>query len=213
MSRLVVIAPHLDDAVLSVGEAISLASEPIILTVFAGVPPPSVVTPYDTACGFDRSVDAMRTRHREHEEACAMLGADGLQLTYLDQQYGPRATTDVELVNGLVRCLGTLRPDTVLIPLGVGHPDHELLGNLCLSVVARCPEIAEVLVYEDLPYRVTYPGRAVGLVTERELTDLVCLASSDSLKPKLAAIAAYSSQMSDEIERCAQVPERLWRWR
>ena len=48
----VVLSPHLDDAVLSVGRFLAASPGTVVITVFAGIPGGLGLTRYDRSCGF-----------------------------------------------------------------------------------------------------------------------------------------------------------------
>lgn len=221
---MVVVAAHLDDAVLSVGEAIATHPEVTVITVFCGRPAHgTALTDYDRSCGFADSADAMVTRRAEHEVAMRLLGAGAIELTLLDHQYRDRPLDDGEralLFHKLVGAIKVVDPAIVLVPMGLTHPDHLELGAVCRHVIASmAPDaVVEVGVYEDLPYRVLDPEEAVDRLTDLEVTLGALpvpwpLSSTGALATKLEAIACYQSQLSEDIGRCARVPERIWRYR
>src|SRR5690242_11145568 len=83
----VVISPHLDDAVLSLGAALSWAARHgarvTVLTVLAGRPDSS--TPageWDAGSGFGTEGEAATARREEDERACEVLGATPVWLPY-----------------------------------------------------------------------------------------------------------------------------------
>ncbi|SDE36381.1 PIG-L deacetylase family protein [Paraburkholderia lycopersici] len=99
--RLIVVSPHLDDAVLGCAGLIARCPGSIVCTVFAGEPPAPMHTQRDEASGFADAQEAVRARKREDERALAMCGATPLWLDFLDGQYG--ATPDVKDVAHLGR--------------------------------------------------------------------------------------------------------------
>ena len=86
---LLVFSPHLDDAVLSLGNLITAHPGSTVVTVLAGMPQDeTLVTEWDMSCGFAGAGETMRARWAEDEAAVAALGASAIHLEFLDRQYG-----------------------------------------------------------------------------------------------------------------------------
>jgi LmbE family N-acetylglucosaminyl deacetylase len=157
--RLVVISPHLDDAVLGCGQLIAANPGALVITVFAGTPQnASMLTEWDAACGFENAHEAMVARRGEDSAALALLEAEPYWLDCLDSQY--RRENDIPDVAAL---LSRALPDKsiVAIPLGLFHSDHNLAHLAALDVFMRdCRR--KWLAYEEPMYR-----RIPGLVANR----------------------------------------------
>ena len=90
---ILIISPHLDDAVLSCGGLLSLANargfDACVLTVFAGEPDPGDVGPLASwihqLCG--QGEDAVSARRVEDLAAGSLLGFDSIHLDFLDCAY------------------------------------------------------------------------------------------------------------------------------
>lgn len=199
---LVVVSPHLDDAVFSCGTLIAATAlrQPVtILTVCAGVPRPAVqlvggeslgyVTQLDMAAGFESSVDAMEVRREEDKAAADLLGAQVIHLDVLDGQYDrpddPSRMTRISVALGLElrRYQAEAAQDvTVLSPVGIRHADHIAVAAVCASWAT--------LRYEELPYRELWPEeRPDGLGAP--------LLMLPSCPVKEQAILCYRSQLGD----------------
>src|SRR5215471_4676130 len=95
--RHIFLAPHLDDVVFSCGGAlgvqVSTGLHPLVITVFAGVPSPSIeLSPFAAKIhrdmGFRQNAQiAVTTRRNEDARALDYLKADYLWLDYLDAIY------------------------------------------------------------------------------------------------------------------------------
>ncbi len=88
--RVVVVSPHLDDAVLSLGATIASAAragvEVRVLTVFAGDPGARTApSAHERACGFATAGEAARRRRVEDREAIGLLGATPHWLAFADR--------------------------------------------------------------------------------------------------------------------------------
>ena len=127
-----VVSPHLDDAVLSLGAAISRAARRgariTILTVLAGDPDSAAPAGgWDRRSGFRTAGEAARARRAEDAAACAHLGAAPIWLPYSDDQY-ERGGSDDEIRAAVVEAVGSSRPLLPGAPLG--HQDHRWLHQL-----------------------------------------------------------------------------------
>jgi LmbE family N-acetylglucosaminyl deacetylase len=216
---LLVISPHLDDAVLSCGQALAACPGSTVLTVFAGVPRAAQQsTDWDRRCGFASAAEAMACRRGEDERALGVLGALPLWLDFCDAQYGqpPAARTLHQQIRATVR---RLRPQRVLYPLGLFHDDHLLCHAACRDALSPrgLPRI-EALAYEDVPYR-TVPGllqaRLAELAGQRLRATPASMppASHRAALAKARALRAYASQLGAlGTERLADArePERCW---
>ncbi|HYY03860.1 MAG TPA: PIG-L family deacetylase [Gaiellaceae bacterium] len=145
-SRIVVVSPHLDDAVLSLGATIAAATragqDVSVLTVFAGEPD-SAAEPssWDVRAGFRSAGEAGRARRAEDAAACATLGARAVCLE------GVRTLSRAELGRRLRPELA--QADLVLIPgYPCTHADHELVSALVLEDGVP----GELALYVEQPY-------------------------------------------------------------
>lgn len=201
-ARLLVISPHLDDAVLSCGLLLSANPSAIVCTVFTAPPRENMSTEWDGKSGFKDAFEAMQARKREDAAALEMLGAEPLHLPFCDAQYGQTPLLD-ELAEALRHTVRAHRPDKVIVPLGLFHSDHTLVSNACLQLVAQMRDTA-FHAYEDVPYRrmdQTVPQRIEELTKRGYLlspvTDLPATVSQSVSheQMKREAIAAYTSQL------------------
>ncbi|MGR8025347.1 PIG-L family deacetylase, partial [Burkholderia cenocepacia] len=93
-TRWLVVSPHLDDAVFSFGQLLAQAPGSIVVTVFAGMPPPVMpAPPWDRRAGFLQPDEAMRARRDEGRRAPALLDAHPVSLDLLDAPYGIPSTS------------------------------------------------------------------------------------------------------------------------
>ncbi len=151
--RVVVVSPHLDDAVLSLGATVAGAvrdgADVRVLTVFAGDPEAdTVASAHDRACGFATAGEAARRRRIEDREALGVVGGTPVWLPFPDT--GERGAGDDRAIAEAVAREAAVA-DTVLIP---GHPlTHDvhrrltglLLGGDALSGVRAA-------LYIEQPY-------------------------------------------------------------
>jgi len=116
--RLVVISPHLDDAILSLGATIAHAVESgakvEILTVFAYEPGSAAPTDdWDRKSGFATEGEASQQRRIEDRAACSILGVAPRWFDFSASPYRRRASM-AEVVATVVAA--TAGVDTILIP-------------------------------------------------------------------------------------------------
>jgi LmbE family N-acetylglucosaminyl deacetylase len=211
LTPVLVVSPHLDDAVLSAGQFLAGTPGAVVVTMLAGFPHPPVTTPWDTSSGFATSREAVETRRAEDEAALALLKATAVHLDFLDGQYAPADSS--ALTDALLEQVQFHQPEFVLGPLGVHHHDHERVRDAVLAANLDVP----LWLYEDLPYRVIRPeDAAAALETIRRRGHTLQLGSPDtgSVATKTAALRCYRSQMQlsffDDIHTVL-VPERFWR--
>lgn len=149
--RVAILSPHLDDAVYSLGAAVSESvesgSDVSVITVFAGDPDSTrPASPWDRRFGFQSSGEAARVRREEDGRACALLGASPVWLPFEDEYGCP--TDDGELRSSIEHAVS--RADTILVPgFPLDHIDHLRLARVALS---RPFGSARVRLYAEQPY-------------------------------------------------------------
>jgi LmbE family N-acetylglucosaminyl deacetylase len=158
--NVVVLSPHLDDAVFSLGATISglsrCGARVTVLTAFGGDPSSRVAAgDWDQRTGFETAGEAAAARRGEDRRACALLGATPVWHPFVDVQYED-GTSDGDLlaVVGLV----ARDADTLLVPgFPLTHPDHARITPL---VVANPDFAGKIALYAELPYAL-WSGPAV----------------------------------------------------
>ncbi|MFN2471267.1 MAG: PIG-L deacetylase family protein [Gaiellaceae bacterium] len=150
--RVVVLSPHLDDAVFSLGAAIASAtvrgSAVTVLTVFAGDPDSEQPAGYwDARAGFRTAGEAARARRREDAHAVRLLGGSAEWLAFGDSQY--RTPGDDARAREAVA--ERLRDAPVVLVPGfpLEHPDHAALARLLLAEPLPTRRIG---LYVEQPY-------------------------------------------------------------
>lgn len=201
-----IISPHLDDAVLSIGQFIAGNDDVTVLTVFAGIPKDKeLISPYDEKMGFSHSYIAARVRRNEDGRALQLLGAKWRYLDYLDGQYNNPADTG-DIVNDIIMEAGQY--DLLLGPVGIQHPDHVQVAQ-AMRQAANYLDMP-IYLYADLPYRVIYPGAVHelvnGLISEYP-------GEKGTKDAKLGACQEYSSQWDKEdiVAKNVLISEQMWR--
>jgi LmbE family N-acetylglucosaminyl deacetylase len=149
--RLLVLSPHLDDAVLSIGAAIAHGvrhgAAVSVLTVLAGDPGSEAPAgEWDRRAGFHTAGEAVRARREEDQRACAILGAIPIWLSWGDDQY--ERGGDDEIWTGIRPAIASA--DAVLAPgFPLSHGDHAWLAGL---VMDRADEETRIGFYAEQPY-------------------------------------------------------------
>jgi LmbE family N-acetylglucosaminyl deacetylase len=211
---LVIISPHLDDAVFSCGSLLSHSAGSTVVTVFTGVPHEGgILTEWDRECGFLSAAEAMRAREAEDCRALEAIRCCGRSLGFIDCQYQEHPDHAMPaLMESLLSTVIDLAPGRVGIPLGLFHGDHLRVSEAALRVRQLLPDIAWFF-YEDAPYRAhsgVVQARLVQLYGRGMVLTPAC--GQADLGSKEVAIAAYVSQLKafngvpDDLRR----PERYW---
>jgi LmbE family N-acetylglucosaminyl deacetylase len=216
---LLVVSPHLDDAVFGCGALLAGHPGAGVVTVFAGRPPHyETLTAWDAAAGFRAGEDVVAARREEDRAALALLRARPVWLEFCDSQYA-RTPSAREVAAKLDEVIRGEAASTVAVPLGLFHSDHQLAHEAAL--LARSKHLERMwLAYEDAIYR-----RIPGLVDDRlgQLNEAGVRTipytpdggADDSVKRE--AIACYASQIRALARpgypgfEDALAPERYWR--
>jgi LmbE family N-acetylglucosaminyl deacetylase len=152
LGRVVVVSPHLDDAVLSLGATMAHAVESgarvEVLTVFGCEPASSAPTDeWDRKSGFTTEGDAAKQRRNEDRQACSILGVAPRWFDFGAQPYERHAS--IEEVGSAVAA-ATAGADTVLIPgYPLAHADHAALSSELLCRGLKCHTLG---LYVEQPY-------------------------------------------------------------
>jgi LmbE family N-acetylglucosaminyl deacetylase len=159
LGRVVVVSPHLDDAVLSLGatmaHAVESGAKVEVLTVFGCEPTSSAPTDeWDRKSGFATEGEAAKHRREEDWRACSILGAAPRWFDFGAQPYDRRAS--IEEVASAV-ATATAGADTVLIPgYPLAHADHAALSSELLCRGLKCHTLG---LYAEQPY--SFDRRAI----------------------------------------------------
>lgn len=196
LGRLLVLSPHLDDAVFACGALLAANPGATVLTVFGGAQPAGQgLTDWDRGCGFSEGDDIMGARRKEDATALALLHATPRWLDFLDAQYSV-ATSIATIAQALHVEINRVQPDSFLFPLGLFHTDHLAVHEAAMSVL---PPTA-CYAYEDALYRrldnrlderLSVLRRAGWKTTKQPL-----VTSPHALALKERAILCYRSQLN-----------------
>jgi LmbE family N-acetylglucosaminyl deacetylase len=193
----VVLSPHLDDAVLSLGATLHRdarrAWDVTVLTVLAGDPASGEpASRWDAQAGFSTAGEAAAARRTEDLRACTMLGVRPVWLPFVDGSYG-RLIEEEQVWRSVARHLAAA--DRVLLPgFPLEHQDHAWLTRLALMRIAPGPLVG---LYVEQPYALRKRPRITPAV--RDLLDgvprwTVVRAAVRDRAAKLRACRAYRSQ-------------------
>jgi LmbE family N-acetylglucosaminyl deacetylase len=188
---LIVISPHLDDAVSSCGALLAERDDVLVTTICAGIPPEKVPGhQFDQQAGFALAAEAMRFRRREHAVAARLLGFQARHMGCCEVNYDATAP----IASAVDEALAEARPGELLIgPLGLRHPDHQAVASAFCKVV-RARNL-EAWLYEDLPYAITWPGYTDSALEAARCSSDVRQISADKEK-KRRAVACYATQLT-----------------
>jgi LmbE family N-acetylglucosaminyl deacetylase len=186
-SKIVVLSPHLDDGVFSLGASIARAAREGAtvknVTVFANaLDSDRAGSPWDTTCGFRSEREASLARREEDMRACELVGAEPVWLPFRDEEYGRDATAD-DVWEALAEVVDW--SDTVLAPgFPLAHDDHAWLTTL---VVQRLPPGRSFGLYVEQPYaswRLIGRGRRTwavpGLTLRQGIVNLIAILARSS---------------------------------
>lgn len=207
---LLVVGPHLDDAVLSCGRLLAAHPGSVVVTVLAGRPPDDRLVDWDRRGGFRPGDDVVGRRREEDRHALRLLRARPVWLEFRDEVYRDDAPLDADAVRRAVAAaVDEHDPALVALPLGLHHPDHRAVADAVRGAAGERP----VRLYADQPYATDFPH----LVQPR-------LAGREGLRPvagpaghrwrKTLAIARYRSQVralgAGIPRRIGAVAEAYW---
>lgn len=200
-SRVVVISPHFDDAVLSCWSILDKhGHDALVVTVFGGAPPPGRLWSHDAEPpGAVDSATRLRARAEENRQALALTNSTHLDLDYLDSQYkvpGARLPVASDLAP-LLR-----EAELVFCPAGKGkknhHTDHVRVRELVTEVRP------DASLYADQPY-FRFPADLDALPDEMGYAIEVVRLSVDQATRKATAISRYAG----EVPRIDDLGSRL----
>jgi len=170
-----IISPHLDDAVISLGGLLAEESERTkIVTVFAKIPERPLTRVWDLNCGFRNSTKAMNGRILENKLALASLGIGEqsiINLPFLDIQYRkpffviPKYLGKKEPNDELIRLISVemkklidienAKNIKIFIPIAFNEGDHGMARDAGIETYKNITDSnkkIELYFYQDMPY-------------------------------------------------------------
>ena len=148
----VVLSPHLDDAVLSLGASIAASARHgatiRVVTVFGNDNNTTrPASPWEIRCGFTSAAEAARMRRIEDLAACDRIGATPVWLSYPDVDHDEGRDAD-QIGAAIDEAIAGA--DAVLVPGSpLVHPDHRQLAEVAL---ARRPPGVRFGLFAEQPY-------------------------------------------------------------
>ncbi len=224
LERVVIVSPHLDDAVLGCGRFMAAHPGVTVVTVFAGNPPayPDPMRLWDVQSGFGPGDDVMEVRRKEDHAALGMLDATPHHLGFVEHTYNPgdKPVAPEMLAPVIGDALRSLSPTLVLAPYGLANPDHDATHRACMLVRDELAD-ASWWLYEDMGYK-HIPGRLAWRVSSLFRRGLwptpVCPPVAVDDGRKSAAVQCYPTQLlalEDDwqiaTKLAAPAPEQFWR--
>ena len=212
--KVLIITPHLGDAVFGCGELLAANPGAVVITAFAGIPADSYVVPeWDAACGFSSPRQAVTVRRREDRHALELLDAEPCWLACPESQYRRKVTLD-DTVLRLSRAMRRHRADIVALPLGLLPGDHALTRDAALRLTRG--RDCEWLVYDDsLPARAG--GDAAQALARLSTAPFELPADPYRAYLKRRALESYESlqrgfqSAGRDLRSILGSPERYWR--
>ena len=221
LEPVLVLSPHLDDAVLSCGHFLYAHPSTIVVTVLAGAPDTFHEGYNSETTDKPYAPDAISVRRDEDRRAMDFLSATPVWLDLLDADYGAyRPPTDYgDVIQGEIgRVLNETRPKSVFAPLGLINADHLAVSEACLALAVNSP--FAWYLYMDLPYGLARPrkvSRRVAAISQRvQLVELDRYDGEPSVKQR--AMGLYASQYAPTrrnftkgFDATMRGGERYWR--
>ena len=221
---MLVVSPHLDDAVLSLGGSIArwtaAGRRVVIATVFTTGPPLDELAPRMRRFG-DYAV-----RRAEDDAACAVLGAEPRRLDQIERAFRrpfltgwsffttPPDRAGFATLDATTRALDgllELQPELVVVPIGIGnHVDHVETLIAATDWAIGHGLLDRVRFYEDF-YALSAAIRIDHPIASRRPTPRSPVARSPRLAAILDAVAA--KRRGPSIERLLAEPLRGTTWR
>lgn len=214
--RIVVLSPHLDDAVFSVGASIARAvregTDILVVTAFAGVPGSANESgSWDRSVGFAHEGEAAVARRREDAVASGILGAVPVWLPFREEQYGEEASDDAIWAAIAPHLSGA---DAILVPgFPLDHADHRRLARMTLS---RVDVRTRLGLYVEQPYATWADGPPRAAVLSQWVDEDVAWRPVPALgrdrRRKWRACLAYRSQLRRMLRDSPNLPWRVGRY-
>jgi LmbE family N-acetylglucosaminyl deacetylase len=209
-----IISPHFDDAVLSLGGLLAKEkNERVVATFFTATPEQATSTSWDRASGFTTSTTVHDVRERENAAALKKMGnVITRNFNYIDWQYG-RSGNDTDLQTEISKDIQTL-----LVSLGdkkikvygpayfnesITHQDHGLVHKAYIDVARSFPgNNVEFYIYEDFPYVERF-NREVVFSLEKNLEQ------EDDIFVQKVEIPLSRNDVSTKIESLAEYKTQI----
>lgn len=150
--KIVILSPHLDDAVFSCWYQI-IKQNTQVITIFAGIPKDKTPSSWDLSLGQTDAQKGVRLRRKENTDALRATKTKILNLNNLDNSYRKSPPSIIEIADKIDSIIP--RSATIIAPAGLskyqrkGHEDHVLVRLVALELMNRG---RQVKFYADIPY-------------------------------------------------------------
>jgi LmbE family N-acetylglucosaminyl deacetylase len=232
LERIVVVSPHLDDAVLGCSYLMAAHPGVTVVTVFTGRPVayPVPMERWDALCGFVPGDEVHVARRAEDVAALAVLDATPVWLDYVEHSYLEREqwVRPADVVDRLTEAVRDLAPTAVFAPFGLANPDHDCTHDAAMIVRERlaADDAGSAggpawFCYEDTGYK-HIPGLLAWRISKLFRAGLwptpAAVPVAVDHERKRRALGNYPSQLlaleSDwqlSVKLAAPAPEQYWR--
>ncbi len=210
---IIVLSPHFDDGVLSLGGYVAKHEKELLVATFFTQKPAYIVhTEWDKISGFSNSDEAFIARRNENQNALNPFNAKIKNYDYPDFQYRTE-NKDQEIRENISKDIETLmatyqnRELFIYGPATFGskitHPDHQIVHDALMNVWKKNkkPNV-HFLIYEDFPYILRFNKSNLGdLNIYLEKTENIKFReepielSREQLSEKVSNISLYKSQI------------------
>lgn len=217
-----VVSPHLDDAVLSCGRLLAALGSSVVFTVFGGSPPGPQLASHEWdlgTTGHEAATDAVSVRQDEDRRATALVGARP-EWTAWSQYHDPQPDDDDLVVALTPLTAGNDAPRSVLVPLGIMHPDHVAVSNATLRLLLEHDGgHATYYAYAEVPYATAYPSMVAERLEHwrRRVSLREVRLPQAPVERRIEAVDAYATQMPmlrvllPHVDDDVRAAERYWR--
>jgi LmbE family N-acetylglucosaminyl deacetylase len=210
----IVLSPHFDDAVLSLGGILAHEShQKIVATFFTEAPEIATSTAWDTSAGFADSKTVHAARVIENEQALKELGDNEMRnFSYVDYEYGrdeDDGALQAEISKDIQQLIASVGDKQIRIygpayfTEAITHPDHALIHRAFIDVAKGYPrDNVSFFIYEDFPYVVRFNRESVvSLEKNLENTDEYIYTKvprelrASEVSDKITVLKYYTSQL------------------
>ena len=215
----IILSPHFDDAVLSLGGLIAKQEYKLLVATFFAKRPTEVMhTEWDSMAGFSNSDEAISTRTKENKTALSPFNAIIKNYDYLELQYrqGSESENEAiknEIIADILSILKTYKNREIFLygpttfGKGIGYPDHEIVHEAFIEIYkTNTNSRIHFFIYEDFPYIRGFImndddnfGEYLNKQTNIQSEELVIELNKLQLQKKIAGIYAYASQIKGFI--------------
>jgi len=213
-ASIIVLSPHLDDAVLSLGGFLSkYKGRAEVATFFTKRNQNPIRTYWDKISGFKDSVESINNRIEENNTALNISSSTAVNFVFNDFQYrrDEDSSKIIEDISSLIDSILSINSNRNIYVYGpaefgdnITHPDHLLLHKAFIQVSKGYMDNKNInfYIYEDFPYVNRYMKLGRGELknyleqqSNIKLKPEIIFLSNDNLNNKIIALEKYSSQI------------------